>query len=115
MKGGTYMCTCITMKTRDVYFGRTMDLHYRFGEQVAVTPRNYRVPLKSGDSFETWYAMIGMATAKGGYPLRPPTRRASPWPDSTSRKTLGTASRFPGNETLPPMSSYSGCWAPSPR
>ncbi len=83
------MCTCITMKTRDVYFGRTMDIHYRFGEQVAVTPRNYRVPLKSGESFETWYAMIGMASVRGGYPL---------YAEATNEKGLSMAGlNFPEN------------------
>ena len=63
------MCTCIAMKTKDVYFGRTMDIDYRFGERVVVTPRNYRFQLKSGDSFDTWYAMVGMATVIQDYPL----------------------------------------------
>lgn len=63
------MCTCILMKTRDVYFGRTMDIHYRFGEQTVATPRGYRFPLRSGGELETWYAMIGMATVRDGYPL----------------------------------------------
>ena len=48
------MCTCIAMKTRDVYFGRTLDLQYRFGEKVAVTPRNYPFTLRSGETFDTW-------------------------------------------------------------
>ena len=83
------MCTCITIKTRDIYFGRTMDIHYRFGEQVAVTPRNYRVPLKSGESFETWYAMIGMASVRGGYPL---------YAEATNEKGLSMAGlNFPEN------------------
>lgn len=83
------MCTCISMKTRDVYFGRTMDIHYRFGEQVAVTPRNYRIPLKSGGDFETWYAMIGMASPHSGYPL---------YAEATNEKGLSMAGlNFPEN------------------
>ena len=35
------MCTAITYKTRDHYFGRTLDLEYTYEEQVTVTPRNY--------------------------------------------------------------------------
>lgn len=77
------------MKTRDVYFGRTMDIHYRFGEQVAVTPRGYRFPLKSGDTFETWYAMVGMASVRGGYPL---------YAEGTNEKGLSMAGlNFPEN------------------
>lgn len=83
------MCTCISMKTRDVYFGRTMDIHYRFGEQVAVTPRNYRVPLKAGGELETWYAMIGMASSYNGYPL---------YAEATNEKGLSIAGlNFPEN------------------
>lgn len=83
------MCTCIAMKTRDVYFGRTMDIHYRFGEQVAVTPRGYRFPLKSGDELETWYAMIGMASVINGYPL---------YAEATNEKGLSMAGlNFPEN------------------
>lgn len=63
------MCTCLSMKTRDAYFGRTLDLQYRFGERVVVTPRNYSFSLRSGESFETWYAMVGMASVSGDYPL----------------------------------------------
>lgn len=60
------MCTCIAMKTRDAYFGRSMDIEYRFGEKVVVTPRGYGFDLRNGQRLETWYAMIGMATVMGG-------------------------------------------------
>lgn len=77
------------MKTRDVYFGRTMDIHYRFGEQVAVTPRNCRIPLKSGGELETWYAMIGMASVHSAYPL---------YAEATNEKGLSMAGlNFPEN------------------
>ena len=29
---GSFMCTCITYKNGDFYFGRNMDLEYSFGE-----------------------------------------------------------------------------------
>lgn len=63
------MCTCIAMKTRDAYFGRSMDIEYRFGEKVVVTPRGYGFDLRNGQRLEAWYAMIGMATVMGEYPL----------------------------------------------
>ena len=63
------MCTCINLKTKDCYFGRNLDLDYRFGEKVVITPRNYEFKLKNGDTFKTKYAMIGMATVVGNYPL----------------------------------------------
>ena len=31
------MCTCIKFKNNDFYFGRNLDLEYRFGERVVVT------------------------------------------------------------------------------
>ena len=63
------MCTCINLKTKDSYFGRNLDLDYRFGERVVITPRNYEFKLKNGDTIKTKYAMIGMATVVGNYPL----------------------------------------------
>lgn len=63
------MCTCITLQTKDFYFGRNLDLEYRFGERVVITPRNYEFQLKNGECFRTKFAMIGMATVAEGYPL----------------------------------------------
>lgn len=34
------MCTAITYKTKDFYFGRTLDNECSFGEQITITPRN---------------------------------------------------------------------------
>ena len=44
------MCTCINFKTKDNYFGRNLDLEYRFNEKVVITPRNYKFNLKNGTS-----------------------------------------------------------------
>lgn len=63
------MCTCISFETSDRYFGRNMDLHYRFGERIVITPRAYAFPLKNGNTIQTKYAMIGMATVQENYPL----------------------------------------------
>ena len=63
------MCTCIDFTTKDHYFGRNLDLEYRFGEKVVITPRNYRFDLKNGDSLCTKYAMVGMASVRDCYPL----------------------------------------------
>ena len=35
------MCTAITYKTKDTYFGRNLDLEIDFPVSVVVTPRNY--------------------------------------------------------------------------
>lgn len=63
------MCTCISLKTKDCYFGRNLDLECRFGEKVVITPRNYEVKLRKEKTFKTKYAMIGMATVVDNYPL----------------------------------------------
>jgi len=63
------MCTCISLKTKDTYFGRNLDLECKFGEKVVITPRNYEFELRKEKSFKTKYAMIGMATVVDGYPL----------------------------------------------
>lgn len=63
------MCTCINLKTKDYYFGRNLDFECRFGEKVAITPRNYEFKLKKEKTFKTKYAMVGMATVVDDYPL----------------------------------------------
>ena len=64
-----YICTCINFKTKDNYFGRNLDLEYRFNERVVITPRNYKFKLKNGSVINTKYSIIGMATIEGNYPL----------------------------------------------
>ena len=83
------MCTCINFKTKDFYFGRNLDLEYNFGEKVIITPRKYKFELKNKNSFQTKYAMIGMATVIDSYPL---------YADAVNEKGLCIAGLyFPGN------------------
>lgn len=83
------MCTCIDFQTKDHYFGRNLDLEYRFGEKVVITPENYRLELKNGSSFCTKYAMIGMASVKDCYPL---------YAEATNEKGLSMAGlNFPNS------------------
>ncbi|MBQ5674347.1 MAG: linear amide C-N hydrolase, partial [Lachnospiraceae bacterium] len=35
------MCTAMTYKTKDHYFGRNMDFEFSYQETVTVTPRNF--------------------------------------------------------------------------
>lgn len=69
VKVGDDMCTCITFKTKDHYFGRNMDIECHFNENIVITPREYLFSLKNGTSFHTKYAMIGMANVISDYPL----------------------------------------------
>lgn len=63
------MCTAITYRTKDHYFGRNLDFEYGFREAVTVTPRNYVFHFRRMPPMEHHYAMIGMATLASGYPL----------------------------------------------
>ena len=55
------MCTAVTYKTKDHYFGRNLDLECSYHETVTVTPRNYPFHFRKVNSLLNHYAMIGMA------------------------------------------------------
>ena len=42
------MCTAVSFRPKDHYFGRNLDLELSLGEQVIVTPRNYVLFRPSG-------------------------------------------------------------------
>ncbi len=63
------MCTAITYKTNDFYFGRNLDLEYHYNEEVTVTPRNFVFNMRNGERIRSHFALIGMATISDGYPL----------------------------------------------
>ena len=63
------MCTAVTYKTKDFYFGRTLDYDFSFGEEIVVTPRNYEFNFRYMGSVDEHYAMIGMAHVDSNYPL----------------------------------------------
>ncbi len=63
------MCTAINFKTKDSYFGRTLDLDCSYGEQICVLPRNFPMRLRSVGEVKQHYAIIGMAAVVSGTPL----------------------------------------------
>lgn len=63
------MCTAATYKTKDFYFGRTLDLECSYAEEVTITPRNFPLRFRDGNTLENHYAMIGMAHVAEDYPL----------------------------------------------
>ena len=68
------MCTAATYRTKDFYFGRTLDYEFSYGEEIVITPRN---------------AIIGMAHVAGDYPL---------YYDAINEKGIGMAGlNFVGN------------------
>ena len=87
------MCTAATYKTKDFYFGRTLDYEFSYGEQIAVTPRNYPFHFRHMGEKNSHYAMIGMAHVAGGYPL---------YYDAVNEKGIGMAGlNFVGNAYFP--------------
>ena len=63
------MCTSISLKTNDFYFGRNMDIECGFGERVVITPRNYPFYFREAGNMTSHFAIIGMATVIDNYPL----------------------------------------------
>lgn len=89
------MCTAATYKTKDHYFGRTLDYEYSYSETVTVTPRNFPFRFRKAGTLEKHYALIGMAFVNGNYPL---------YYDATNEKGLSMAGlNFPGNADYKPF------------
>lgn len=63
------MCTAVSYKTKDFYFGRTLDHEVSYSEEVTVTPRNFPLDFRNRGILKTHYAMIGMAHVVADYPL----------------------------------------------
>jgi len=63
------MCTAICYQTKGFYFGRTLDYDCSYAEQVTVTPRRFPLQFRHTAPLARHYALIGMASVKGGYPL----------------------------------------------
>ena len=83
------MCTAATYKTKDFYFGRTLDYEFSYGDEVTVTPRNYPFAFRQMGTINSPYALIGMAYVAGDYPL---------YYDAINEKGLGMAGlNFVGN------------------
>ncbi len=89
------MCTALSFKTNEHYFGRTLDLDRAYGEEVVVMPRRYPVELREMGTMSEHYAMIGMAAVISGIPL---------YYDATNEHGLAIAGlNFPGNAYYAPL------------
>lgn len=98
------MCTAISFKTSDHYFGRNLDLEYCYQEAVTITPRNYPFSFRKVSDLDNHYAMIGIATIVENYPL---------YYDATNEFGLSIAGlNFPGNAVYQPCSDYNDNIAP---
>ncbi len=63
------MCTAISYRDGDHYFGRNLDVEGSYKEKVVITPRNFPLKFRFEPEREKHYAIIGMATVVDGYPL----------------------------------------------
>ncbi len=88
------MCTAITYRTKDHYFGRNLDLECAFREAVTVTPRHFPFHFQKEDPLTAHFAIIGMASVVHDYPL---------YYDATNEFGLSMAGlNFPGNAVYYP-------------
>lgn len=88
------MCTAITFRSKDHYFGRNLDLDHTYNESVVITPRNYPFTFRCMPELKSHYAMIGMAATADGYPL---------YYEATNEYGLSMAGlNFPGNAVYLP-------------
>ena len=63
------MCTAATYQTKDLYFGRTLDYLFSYGEEVVITPRSYPFSFRHMPAMDSHFALIGMACVMNDYPL----------------------------------------------
>ena len=89
------MCTAITFKTNDFYFGRNLDVERSYNERVVITPRNFEIKMRCVTALKTHYAIIGMATVINNFPL---------YFDATNETGLSMAGlNFPENADYKPL------------
>ncbi len=89
------MCTAITYKTYDFYFGRNLDVERSYNERVVITPRNFPLKMQCVEELKQHYALIGMATVIDKFPL---------YFDATNEKGLSMAGlNFPENADYKPF------------
>lgn len=63
------MCTALSLKTDEFYFGRNLDYEFSYGEAVIIAPREYQFKMQMTEDIKRHYAIIGMAHEADGYPL----------------------------------------------
>lgn len=89
------MCTAISYKTRNHYFGRNLDMDCSFGEDIVIMPRNFPFAYRHADRPEKSLALIGTAIIRDGVPL---------FYDATNERGLSMAGlNFVGNAVFYPL------------
>ena len=83
------MCTATTIRNKDFYFGRNLDLGAEHGEKVLVIPRALPLSFRYTPDLDHHEAMIGMGVYIQGFPL---------FYDGANESGLAIAGlNFPGN------------------
>ena len=83
------MCTAISYKVRNHYFGRNLDMECSYGENVIVMPRSFPFSFRYAKQPKKAYAIIGAGIVRDGIPL---------FYDGTNEKGLSMAGlAFAGN------------------
>ncbi|MGN1061241.1 MAG: choloylglycine hydrolase [Candidatus Coproplasma sp.] len=63
------MCTAIRINKGGVYYGRTLDYDFSYGEEAVITPRNFPFNFKGVGKCVHHFAFIGTAKVMNGFPL----------------------------------------------
>ena len=90
------MCTAITYKPLDFYFGRNLDLEYSYNEEIIITPRNFKTEYRNTKTCDNHFAIIGIGIIRDNFPL---------YYDAVNEHGLAIAGlRFAGNAVYYPVS-----------
>ena len=83
------MCTAVSLKLKDHYFGRNLDYEHSFGENIIITPRNFPFIYRNKTTANAHYSIIGMGIVQDHFPL---------YFDATNEAGLSVAGlNFPDN------------------
>ena len=83
------MCTAVSFRVADHYFGRNLDFEHGFQEKIIITPREFPFIFRNHISIKNHLAIIGMAVEAESYPL---------YFDATNEAGLSIAGlNFPNN------------------
>lgn len=89
------MCTAVSFKTKDHYFGRNLDYDSSYLETVTITPRKYNMKFLHEVNRDSHLSIIGMAYVVDDYPL---------YYDGTNEYGLSMAGlNFVGNAVYHPL------------
>ncbi|WP_251717553.1 choloylglycine hydrolase [Lactobacillus agrestimuris] len=63
------MCTSIIFSPKNHYFGRNFDYEISYGQEVVITPRDYKFKFRKTNGIDKHFAIYGIAAVFDNYPL----------------------------------------------